>query len=500
MARLWSMLRGGGDVKSEERMTLDDYAALLQSSPYPVGFMNRGVSQNYEPPDDEFQTYIYQVYKSDGIVFACMQARQLIFSEARFQFQRMRMSRPGDLFGTSELDILDKPWPNGTTGELLTRAMQDTDLAGNFYCVRETGGRLRRLRPDWVQICLSAPPDEAVKSDITGYLYMPGGPKCHPDNWEMYPIDGSNGAVAHWSPIPDPDAQYKGMSWITPVVREVFADKAATRHKGKFFDNACTPNLAVSFKESVTSQQFKEFMELMDSTKGGIEHAYETLYLGGGADVTVIGANLKEMDFSSTQGSSETRIAAAARVHPVILGLSSALSGSSLNAGNYGSAKRQMADGTLRPLWRSFAGAIEAVVSVPKGARLWYDDRDISFLRQDLTELADIKATEARTISALVQDGYTPESVVKAVVQEDWNLLIHTGLFSVQLQPPGTVGKGAEADPAAAVPGAAPPKPAVPGVKPTTPPAKAVPTTGKTPPKAAVQAKPKPPGARPAAR
>jgi hypothetical protein len=462
MARLWSMLRSGGDVQAEERLTLDDYASILQKSPYPVGFMSRGVSQKFEPPDDEFQTYIYQTYKSDGIVFACMQARQLIFSEARFQFQRMRLGRPGDMFGTKDLEILDHPWPNGSTGELLTRAMQDTDLAGNFYLLRETGGRLRRLRPDWVKIVLTEAPDVAVKSDILGYVYMPGGPGTDPKSWEPYPITGERGTVAHWSPIPDPDAQYKGMSWITPVIREVFADKEATRHKGMFFRNATVPNLAISFKETVTPQQFKEFMEQMD-TKGGPEHAYENLYLGGGADVKVIGANLKEMDFSSTQGSSETRIAAAARVHPVILGLSSALSGSSLNAGNYGSAKRQFADGTLRPLWRSVCAALEPVVNVPHSSRLWYDDRDIAFLRQDLKELADIKATEARAISALIMDGYTPESIVEAVVKSDWTILKHTGLFSVQLQPPGTVGKallpGGGAAPAPSGDGKTPPTP-----------------------------------------
>src|SRR5690606_26033672 len=122
-----------------------------------------------------------------------------------------------------------------TTGELLSRAIQDVDLAGNFYAVRE-GKRLRRLKPDWVDIVLTAAPAEAVKSDIAGYVYKPGGTD-NPDLWEIYPVDGSNGKVAHWAPIPDPDSQYKGMTWMTPVLQEIEADGLATRHKTAFYKN-----------------------------------------------------------------------------------------------------------------------------------------------------------------------------------------------------------------------------------------------------------------------
>ena len=434
MTKLWSLLR---NQQTEQRFTLDDYAKMLQNSPYPVGFMNRGVSNAYEEPDEEFQTYIYQAYKADGIVFACMLARQMLFSEARFQFQRLRKGRPGDLFGTPDLSILENPWPNGTTGELLSRAIQDVDLGGNHYVLRESSTRLRRLRPDWVQIVLTQPPDTAVKSDVAGYLYMPGGPGGDPKKWELYPVEGDNGRIAHWSPIPDPDAQYKGMSWLTPVIREIFADIAATRHKAKFFENAATPNLAISLKESVTRDQFQEFMELMDSAKGGIEHAYETLYLGGGADVTVIGQNMHQMDFKNTQGAGETRIAAAARVPAIVVGLSEGLSGSSLNEGNYNSAKKQFGDAALRPLWRSICAAYSSLVPVPTDVRLWFDDRDIEYLRADRLDVANVQNVQARTMSSLIQSGYEPDSIVAALEEEDWSLLKHTGLFSVQLQPAG---------------------------------------------------------------
>jgi phage portal protein BeeE len=392
-------------------------------------------SQDHEEIENDFPGYVRALYKSNGIVFACMQTRMHVFSEARFQYQRMTKGRPGDLFGNQDLSLLESPWPNGTTGELLSRAIQDTDLAGNHFVVREKG-RLRRLRPDWVQIILTEPPDQAVKSDVAGYLYTPGGTRNDAPPSTIYLPE----EIAHWSPIPDPDAQYRGMSWLTPVIREIQADKAATAHKAAFFKNAASPNLAVAFKESVTEAQFKAFIKAMDEAHAGVDNAYKTLYLGGGADVTAISADMRQMDFKIVQGAGESRIAAAARVHPALVGLSEGLAGSSLNAGNYGSVRDWFGSGTMRPLWRSICAAYQSLVPAIDGTRLWYDDRDIPALRADKKDLAEIQSTQATTITSLITAGYTPETVTAAVMAEDWSLLKHSGLMSVQLTPPGESG------------------------------------------------------------
>ena len=75
---------------------------------------------------------------------------------------------------------------------------------------------------------------------------------------------------------------------------------------------------------------------------------------------------------------------------------------------------------------------------MPSGAELWYDDRDISFLQEDQRDAAEIFQIEASTISSLVREGFTAESVQAATAAQDSSLLVHTGLVSVQLQLPGT--------------------------------------------------------------
>jgi len=367
-------------------------------------------------------------YEGNGVIFACMLARFSVFSEARFQFRQRRAGRPGDLFGTEALRPLEEPWPGGTTGDLLARAITDVDLAGTFFC-RRTGSNLQRLRPDWVTIVIGGGGAGSLDAQVGGVMYEPGGPGSS-EPAVLIPVED----LAIWAPTPDPLANYRGMSWLHPIVPEIQADHAATTHKLKFFENGATPNMVVRMDPSVTAEKFEKFVKAFQEKHEGLDHAYKTLFLAGGADAKVVGADLRQLDFKQTQGGGETRIAAAAGVPPVIVGLSEGLQAATYS--NYAQARRRYADGTIRPLWRSFAGAMANIIDVPAGAELWYDDRDVPFLREDLKDVAEIHQMEASTIKVLIDAGFTPETVVAAVTSGDYGRLVHTGLYSVQLQPP----------------------------------------------------------------
>ena len=389
-----------------------------------------------EAISESFEGYVQCAYKANGIVFACIGARAKVFSEARFQFQRLIDGRPGDLYGDPSLSLLENPWPNGTTGELLFRMEQDSSLAGNFFATTAGDGRrIRRLRPDWVTILTGSPSDDPfdIEAEVIGYIYQPRGQGQH-----RTPVLLSTDRVVHYSPIPDPEAQWRGMSWITPVVREIQADSAATKHKLKFFENGTTSNFVVSYDSSLSRAQFLDYVAAYKEAHQGVDNAYKTIHLGGGADVTTVGADLKQLDFKATQGAGETRIAAASGAGAVVAMLSEGMQGSSLNSGNYNAAKRQFADITIRPLWRTAAAALSKFAPAPASSRLWYDARDVSFLQQDAKDDAEILSRQMLTVESGVRAGFKPDSVKAAVKAGDLSLLEHTGLFSVQLQPPGS--------------------------------------------------------------
>jgi hypothetical protein len=77
-------------------------------------------------------------------------------------------------------------------------------------------------------------------------------------------------------------------------------------------------------------------------------------------------------------------------------------------------------------------------VDVPAGADLWYDDRDIPFLQEDQQDAATIQQTQAITIRELINAGYDPETVIKAVTSPGLLVVEAFGPVSVQLQEPGS--------------------------------------------------------------
>lgn len=377
--------------------------------------------------------------QANPIVAAAVHARMLVFAEVRFQWQPFSGGRPGRLFGTEALSILERPWPTATTGDLLSRMEVDASLYGNSYWVRRptrTGDILQRLDPARVMVVTGDVADVETGmvygSELVGYAVVDDLGR---DAAFFLPDE-----VCHYRPLPDPSHPYRGRTWLSSVILDVSADDELSGYKHSFMRNAATPNMVVSFDPSITKEAFESFVANMEAKHRGSAKAYKTMYLGGGADVKVVGADFERLNMKAVQGAGETRIAAAAGVPASYLGISEGLAGSALNAGNYGAARRRFADGTIRPLWRAAADALQNLVPPPVPAtRLWYDDRDVSFLQEDVIDSADIKQKDAMTMRTLVDGGFDPQSVIDAVTTGDMTLLQHSGSLSVQLQPPGSV-------------------------------------------------------------
>jgi hypothetical protein len=371
--------------------------------------------------------------------FAAQMVRALVLSQARFTFRnRPSSSTPRRTFGTTALTPLERPWPNATTGELISRCEWHAGVAGNAYVTNRTPGRLRIMRPDWTAIVYGSESDPdwypglALDSQLLGYVYQNGG------------LGGSSGKpqfllpdeVAHWSPLPDPEYAGIGMSWITPGVREIQGDTLMTEHKIRFFENAATPNLVVKGLNARNKAEFNDLVEMMEDSHAGVANAYKTLYLTAGADATPVGANLHEIDFTTVQGNGETRLSMLSRVHPVILGSGEGLKGASLNAGNFGMARRIWGDSWIFPTLQDLCQALAPLVKVPADAELWFDTLDMPILREDAKDAAEITSVQAETIVALSNGGFTRESAVLAVKAQDMSQLVKDpNWVSVQVQP-----------------------------------------------------------------
>lgn len=413
---------------------IDDYLEWISQMP----LVQTTMSGNREELSTDFLGLVAQAYRNNGVVFACILTRMMLFGEMRFAFQQLRGGTPGDLFGTPDLSILESPEPGMTTGDLARRTLLFADLGGTGFIVRRPG-RLRTLRPDWTTIVIGSsvkdtstgPP--GIDSELAGVIYHPGG-----RNSSAAPQTFLASELAVFAPIPDAMSRYTGMSALTAVRREVMGDSAATTHKQKFFENAATPNMIVKLGPGLpTIEKARQWIELFEQEHEGSFNAYRTAYLGAGMEAEAVGKDMQQLDFKATQGAGETRIVAAFNLHPTVVPMSEGLAGSSLNEGNFSSASRLVGDKFLRPNWGDLAGSVQRIVPAPAGSRLWFDDRGVAFLAEAVKDRADVFLKQATATRTLTDGGFKPASVIAAVSAEDITRLEHTGLVPVQLQAPG---------------------------------------------------------------
>jgi hypothetical protein len=414
-----------------------------------VAMLNSSINPDRERSAGDFVAMMRDLYQSNGVVFTCMAARLRVFAQGRFAFQRFERGRPATMYTNDGLSLLERPWYTGTTGELLAHMEVDASSAGNFYAtVVDEAGRIgpsrvkaedkpfvSRMRPDWCELIIGAPSGNPwnVDARVIGLQYTPPGMKEDP-------LILTRSEFVHYSPLPDPLARFRGMSWMTPIIREAQADRAYTDHKLAFLRNGATPNLVVKVGDDVEDEDFQAFVAQFRKEYEGASNAYRTLFLAGGADVTPLSMDFAQLELRATQGQLETRIAAAAGVHPALAGLSEGLQGSSLNAGNYTAVRRLFVDSTIRYHWGIAAPALEVIAPPPDSrSRLAVDGRDIPFLRDDAAQEAATFKSQIEAAAMGTREGWDPDAMVTAAKTGDIAALSgkHSGMISVQLHTPG---------------------------------------------------------------
>jgi phage portal protein BeeE len=373
-------------------------------------------SPDREPVLPQLAAFAQQANSSSAIVFSAALIRMALLSEARFTFQAKDDKH---LFGNTDLAKVEEPFgPNSTTGHLLARMEQDAFLAGQAYIWDAPGEeRLVRLRPDWTTII-----SEKVQVGGGGWYRRPVA------YWHEPPrgvLDKGTGFMVpaeecvHWAPVPDPAADFRGMSPLTPIMRDVQGDDDMSRYKIRYLRNDASPNVIIKYAQKLQPGTVDSLRERMAARYGGPDNAGKTLILDQGADLTLVGNSLSQMDFSGVSAVGAERILAACSVPGVLVGLEP-LRGAGRG---FQESMQKFANVWARPQWRSICGALSQVVDVPAGNRLWYDTSDIAALQDGEMERAQAALVRMQAVLAGVQAGATMESVAAAVDAMDLTLL-----------------------------------------------------------------------------
>ena len=375
------------------------------------------LTSTYGGPDREavlpqWAAWAQQANASSAVVFAALYVRMNLFSEATLQLQAKDDKH---LWGRDTvLSKVEEPWPRATTRDLLARMEQDASIVGNAFIWDAPGeGRLVRLRPDWTTIVteLVQVPGGGQYRDVVGYYVEPPKSVLDQGKGQFYPA----AEVCHWAPLADTQADFKGMSWLTPAYRDVQGDDGMTQYKIKYLDNAATPNILIKYQQKLSPGTVDALRERMAARYGGAQNAFKTVILDQGADLTVVGSSLSQMDFANVMQAGTERILADSMVPAVLVGLEP-LRGAGRG---YQESLRKFIDFWARPQWRSVCGALSQIVDVPPGNRLWFDTGDIAALQDGEMERGQTALVKSQALLALRQAGYSRESGVQFINSGD---------------------------------------------------------------------------------
>ncbi len=392
-----------------------------------------GSDSNREAPYQPLIATAQQAYATNGIVFAITLVRQMLLSEATFKLQNKVTKQ---LYGTQDLRILEEPWPNGTAGDLWSLMELGASSAGNAFVAKVEDDELLWLPPKEVTIV-----SEMVTSSRgvryrrpLGYDWDPKLTAAPGENRDRQAQFFTVDEVAHWAPIKDSAANFRGMSWLTPVIREVAADQGLTQYKNEYLDHG-TPVVAVKYPMKLRPDTQDSIEERLRAKFGGVGNAFKPLVFDQGADPT-LGSTLNDLNYTVVQAAGEARICAAGGVDPMLLGLR----GDRTPAASEQDVMHRFEVITARPLWRSGCAALQKLVpNVPaQGVRLWFDTSDIAALQSAETERAQVAQVSAAALLTLVQAGFTRESAVMALTTGDASVLEE----DPRAPAPGTTGGG----------------------------------------------------------
>ena len=401
--------------------------------------------------DGSFMSMVERVHRESSPVSAAVLTRSLLVSQMSFAWGNDRPGPANDLTVSAALDVVQNPGGQ-TRQNFLMRLEQDVSYGGNAYVVRRKNDKVtRRLDPSRCFLMFSSdsdplwdaaadaytvPYDATVRSLV--YDASPANRNATREDLEAF----FPGEFAHWAPEPDPLHWWRGASWMASLVDDVAIDGQIKDHTKKYFRNAATPNLVMLMEPTKTAAEIQAFADVFNAQFAGVENAGKNWFLGGGTDVKAVGSDMSKLGLKDLQGATETRVAMRSRVPAVILGAREGLSGSSLNTGNYGAARRLLSDGWFAPHVDGLCAALQSLIPpdrVPAGKRLTYDRGAVLFLQEDRSDEAEISQQIASAIRVLVDAGYDPEAAVATLAPQWAGRLSHTGNVSVQLQPAGTV-------------------------------------------------------------
>ena len=294
-----------------------------------------------------YESAVRSGFAGNDLVYACI--REIATSAAEARLVAYRTDTKGAMVEVEGRigKLLRDPNPWMTQFAFLETIHQHLNIAGNayFYKVRSLRGvnAVAILRPDRVRLM-----DDGVSAE-----YM-----IDNDVYELPPEDFGHLKLPH--PLDD----HYGLSPLAVLGKHINLDSTLTDFQSVFFQNSGVPSGLLKIKRRISSQA--EADDIRASWRAqfrGIRGWHQVAILDEDANYQKTGATLDESDAPGVGERLESRICAALRVPPVLVG---ALVGMNhATYANYVEARRSFWEETLMPEYRRIQEFLDKIPTAP---------------------------------------------------------------------------------------------------------------------------------------
>lgn len=353
-----------------------------------VPWNNNQAEPTWEMVDS--QTFIEEGYNRNSNIYAAIRYKADAAASAELRAYSGDRSKPKPLNDKHPLSkLLRQPnmYMDGRTFQSLCTAY--LNIAGNCYIVTDrftrasSVVRMYTVRPDRMRILFDK--DKSLFDDgwLMGYLYLPTG-SAYEDAIPFLPEDV--GHIKFPSLNDDREGLGYGLSPLFPAAQSGDVDNKITTFLKNFFDNGALFSGYLKFDVPMDSDQVAFARERWMDIYGGVENWHKVGILDQGGEYKQLSPTFDEMGFDSIDERNETRILAALRVPPILIGTRVGLQRSTYS--NYEEARRAFwEDGMLGEL--SLFEAVHNRLLGSDDTFIRYDTSNVPALRRDNVKLAD---------------------------------------------------------------------------------------------------------------
>ena len=333
MASFWNRLMGTGAALPDEKKSISQQSLFA---------MIGGAEANWSEQD--IASLTNQGYARNPVVYRCVR----MLAEASMRIPLVVRENGKTLNRHPVLDLLARPNPRQSGGDMLESVFSNLHTAGNAYLeaviVEGEVKGLYTLRPDRMNVV------SGKDGWPVAYDYTAGG-KTVRLSQKTLPVP----KVLHLKLFHPLDDHY-GLAPLQAARFSLDTHNAAAKWNKALLDNGARPSGALVYSGgsgNLTKAQFERLKNELEASFQGAMNAGRPMVLEGGLDWKSMALNPRDMDFIDAKNLAAREIALAFGVPPMLLGIP----GDNTYA-NYAEANRVFWRQGVVPLVRRVAGSL----------------------------------------------------------------------------------------------------------------------------------------------